>query len=52
MADSVVSIQYLKDFVNSQLYDEEKWAFNVIGLTAMSTNQIARVCALFFCRDR
>lgn len=30
MADSVVSIQYLKDFFNSQIYDDEKWAFNVV----------------------
>ncbi|KAL2321498.1 mitochondrial import receptor subunit TOM5 homolog [Cajanus cajan] len=34
MADSVVSIQYLKDFVNSQIYDDEKWAFNVKLLRA------------------
>ncbi|WVZ11493.1 hypothetical protein V8G54_016023 [Vigna mungo] len=31
MADSVVSIQYVKDFFNSQIYDDEKWAFNVIS---------------------
>ncbi|KOM33172.1 hypothetical protein LR48_Vigan01g272800 [Vigna angularis] len=47
MADSVVSIQYLKDFFNSQIYDDEKWAFNVIGLIAMSSNETARVCTLF-----
>ncbi|XP_014507906.1 mitochondrial import receptor subunit TOM5 homolog [Vigna radiata var. radiata] len=34
MADSVVSIQYLKDFFNSQIYDDEKWAFNVKLLRA------------------
>ncbi|XP_061364957.1 mitochondrial import receptor subunit TOM5 homolog [Gastrolobium bilobum] len=35
MADSVISIQYLKDFVNSQIHDEEKWAFNVKLLRAV-----------------
>nr|ACU23934.1 unknown [Glycine max] len=34
MADSVISIQYLKDFVNSQIYDDEKWAFNAKLLRA------------------
>ncbi|KAF7838533.1 mitochondrial import receptor subunit TOM5-like protein [Senna tora] len=34
MADSVFSIQYLKDFLNSQIHDEEKWAFNVKLLRA------------------
>ncbi|TKY55020.1 Mitochondrial import receptor subunit TOM5-like [Spatholobus suberectus] len=34
MADSIISIQYLKDFVNSQIYDDEKWAFNVKLLRA------------------
>ncbi|MCI73086.1 hypothetical protein A2U01_0117896, partial [Trifolium medium] len=29
MADSIFSIQYLKALVNSQLYDDEKWDFNV-----------------------
>ncbi|KAI9072723.1 hypothetical protein K1719_045324 [Acacia pycnantha] len=29
MTDSVFTIQYLKDFMNSQIYDEEKWAFNM-----------------------
>ncbi|XP_054804918.1 mitochondrial import receptor subunit TOM5 homolog [Prosopis cineraria] len=34
MADSVFSIQYLKDVLNSQIYDEEKWAFNMKLLRA------------------
>ncbi|XP_027333379.1 mitochondrial import receptor subunit TOM5 homolog [Abrus precatorius] len=35
MADSVFSIQYLKDFFNSQVNDDEKWAFNAKLLRAM-----------------
>lgn len=31
MADSVFSIQYLKDFLNAQIHDEEKWAFNMVS---------------------
>ncbi|KAF1887323.1 hypothetical protein Lal_00040925 [Lupinus albus] len=32
MADSVVSIQYLKDLLNSQIHDDEKWAFNAYNI--------------------
>ncbi|RYR31746.1 hypothetical protein Ahy_B01g056637 [Arachis hypogaea] len=35
MADSVISVQYLKDFVCSQINDDEKWAFNKKLLRAM-----------------
>ncbi|KAE9601911.1 putative mitochondrial import receptor subunit TOM5 viridi [Lupinus albus] len=35
MADSVVSIQYLKDLLNSQIHDDEKWAFNAKLLRAL-----------------
>ncbi|XP_004508665.1 mitochondrial import receptor subunit TOM5 homolog [Cicer arietinum] len=34
MADLASSIQYLKDLVNSQVHDDEKWAFNVKLLRA------------------
>ncbi|XP_057724066.1 mitochondrial import receptor subunit TOM5 homolog [Arachis stenosperma] len=35
MADSLISVQYLKDFVCSQINDDEKWAFNKKLLRAM-----------------
>ncbi|XP_057421737.1 mitochondrial import receptor subunit TOM5 homolog [Lotus japonicus] len=35
MADSAFSVQYLKDLVNSQIHDEDKWAFNVKLLRAV-----------------
>ena len=48
MADSVISIQYLKDFVNSQIYDDEKWAFNaVISLSPSSYSSIRFATAPF-----
>ncbi|OAY47495.1 mitochondrial import receptor subunit TOM5 homolog [Manihot esculenta] len=34
MADSVVSLEKLKAFWNSQIYDEEKWALNMKLLRA------------------
>ncbi|KAE9602221.1 putative mitochondrial import receptor subunit TOM5 viridi [Lupinus albus] len=35
MADSVISIQYLKDLFNSQIYDDDNWAFNAKLLRAL-----------------
>ncbi|KEH32032.1 hypothetical protein MtrunA17_Chr4g0061521 [Medicago truncatula] len=34
MADSIFSIQYLKNFISSQIHDDEKWDFNVKLLRA------------------
>ncbi|CAL0307178.1 unnamed protein product [Lupinus luteus] len=39
MADSVISIQYLKDLFNSQIHDDEKWAFN-----SVSGSQLGQDC--------
>jgi hypothetical protein len=33
MADSLVSVEKLKAFAQSQYYDEEKWALNVVTLS-------------------
>ncbi|XP_062169697.1 mitochondrial import receptor subunit TOM5 homolog [Alnus glutinosa] len=35
MADSVVSVEKLKAFAQSQYYDEEKWALNMKLLRAV-----------------
>ncbi|KAK7292163.1 hypothetical protein RIF29_07904 [Crotalaria pallida] len=35
MANSAISLQNLKDFVTSQIHDEEKWAFNAKLLRAL-----------------
>ncbi|XP_012080392.1 mitochondrial import receptor subunit TOM5 homolog [Jatropha curcas] len=34
MADSIISLEKLKSFLNSQIYDEEKWALNMKLLRA------------------
>lgn len=33
MADSIFSIQYLKNFISSQIHDDEKWDFNVVNFS-------------------
>ncbi|KAM7480102.1 hypothetical protein LguiA_028315 [Lonicera macranthoides] len=34
MANTVISMEKIKDFFNSQVYDEDKWALNIKLLRA------------------
>lgn len=31
MANTVISMEKIKDFFNSQVYDEDKWALNIVN---------------------